>query len=114
MFNWFKRKKSLLANWDFEDIEGFKTIQNPDSIQFVNENCTKIIYFSVLTVDGRGILDGYAGKPIIIETDNGWQLKGSKKASNKILICVISVSSKDDIEWARTFFESITSNELAN
>ena len=114
MFNWFKRKKSILVNWDFEDIEGFKMIKNLDSIQFVNENSTKIIYFSVLYVDGGGILDSYAGKPTIIETENGWQLKGSKKGPNKILVCVISVSRKDDIEWARTFFESITSNELSN
>jgi hypothetical protein len=111
MFNWFKRKKSFLQNWHFEDILGFEMIQNSDSIQYVNKDASKTIYFSVLNVSGSDVfsIDSFAGKPTIIENINGWQLKGAKKFKNQVLICVISVSKQNDVEWAKIFFDSITS-----
>ncbi len=111
MFKWFKRKKSILQNLDFEDIKGFEMFQNPDSLQYVNKDESKVIYFSALSVSGGDVfsIDSYVGKPTIIEYASGWQLKGAKKFGNQILICVISVSKKDDVEWAKIFFDSITS-----
>ncbi|MCO5949407.1 hypothetical protein [Mucilaginibacter flavidus] len=112
MFNWFKRNsqgKSILANWNIEDIPGFEKIYNPDSVQYVNNDGSKVIYFSVLTVSGNDLfpIDAYTVDPSVIEDTNGWKLKGAKKSKNQILVCVISGVNPDDIGWAKAFFDSI-------
>lgn len=110
MFNWLKGKKSTLTNWDFEDLADFEIIQNRDSVQYASKDGTKVIYFSLLNVSGGDVfsIDLPGDKPTIIENAAGWQLKGMKKSGSQILVCVVSVSEKDDIEWAQTFFDSIT------
>lgn len=109
MFNWFKRKKDGLDNWSFEGIEDFKMIRNSDSIQYVNSDSTRFIYFSVLTVSGGNVfpIDSYIDKQTVIQNGHRWDLKGAKNINNQILICVISVTRQDDIEWAKMFFDSI-------
>ncbi|MEO3404030.1 hypothetical protein AAFN85_09015 [Mucilaginibacter sp. CAU 1740] len=110
MFNWFKRKRYIHQDWDFGDISDWDVVQNPDSLQYVNKDGTRVIYFSLLKVSGDGVLstDSIGAKPTILKTDDGWQLKGVKKLKNQILVCVISVGKQDDdIEWAKTFFDSI-------
>ncbi len=109
MFNWLKRKKSIYNNWDFGDIADFDMIENPDSRQFVNKDGTRVIYVSALHVSGGDtfLTDSFAGKPTIVKNADSWQLKGAKKSKNQILVCVISVSKQDDIEWANIFFDSI-------
>lgn len=114
LFDLFKRKKSFLHNWNFEDISDFEIIQNADSIQYFNKNSGKDIYFSVLKVNdphGTLLIDTYTSKHTISEIANGWQLKGTKKFENQILVCVISVNKQDDIEWAKTFFDSIRKHQ---
>ena len=110
MLGWFKRKKSFLENWDFEALADFKVIQNPDSLQYVNKDASKVIYFSALNVSGGSLfpIDSYSGEPMIKENAGGWQLKGTKIFENQILICIISVVRQEDIDWAKTFFDSIT------
>lgn len=111
MFKWLKKndgKNLILTNWDIGYTQGFKKIQNPDSVQYVNEDDTKVIYFSLLTVSGNSfVTDIYSKEPKVVEDANGWQLKSTKKFKDQILVCVVSVANQDDIEWARTFFDSI-------
>jgi hypothetical protein len=116
MLNWFKRngrKKSLLSNWNIEDIAGFEKIQNPDSVQFVNEDGSKVIYLSVLTVSGNDVfpLNAYAGEPVVEEDSKGClHLKSTKTFKNYILVCAITVNNRKDLEWAKNFFDSIKSH----
>ncbi|QJD97357.1 hypothetical protein HH214_16525 [Mucilaginibacter robiniae] len=118
MFNWFqKNKRNLIsANWDIGDIYGFKKIYNHDSLQYTNADVSKVIYFSVLKISGNNLFgtEAYAGDPTIIEDANGWLLKGSKMAKNQILVCVISVKKRDDVEWAKAFFDLIKFRENSN
>lgn len=109
MFDWFKKKSSILSKWDLPDTTDLKLIQNPDSIQYTNEDESRVIYFSILNVSGKGVLsmDLYTDKLTITEAANGWQLKGTKKFEDQILVCVISVHKQGDIEWAEMFFNAI-------
>lgn len=112
MFNLFKRNKEKRfspADWTIGDMPGFKVIHNPDSVQYVNEDAGKVIYFSVLTVSGKNLFtnDAIPEGPAITATDGGWQLKGARKSPGQILVCVISLMNQDDIEWAKDFFNSI-------
>jgi len=111
MFNWLKKKSKeslIVSHWHIDDIPGFKKIQNTDSIQYINEDKSRIIYFSVLKVsDKRPSLLPKATGPVVKKDDNGWQLKGSKLSENQILVCVISVTREEDLDWAKAFFTSI-------
>lgn len=112
MFNWLKKnsiRKSILTNWNIEDISGFEKIYSPDSVQYTNNDGSRVIYFSVLTVSGNNLFatDAYTGDPSVIEDTNGWKLKGAKRSKNQILVCVISGENLDDIGWAKAFFDSI-------
>ncbi len=110
MFNWLKRKTPTLNDWGIGDVAGFEFIRNDDSIQYFNEDSSKVIYFSLLKVDGPDTfsLGSHAGKPTILEDENGWQVKGTKKSQNQVLICLISVNKHEDIEWEKIFFNAIT------
>ena len=119
MFNWFKRKnknQSFLDNWNIENISGFKIIKNPDSIQYINDNESKVIYISSLTVQGNdhSLVEPNLSKPTIVEEANQWHLKGAKKSNNQILICVITVKESKDIQWAKSFFDAIQPNQISN
>lgn len=114
MFHWLKRQKSkssILENWDFYRIPDFNIVYNPDSIQYVNRDESIVIYFSVLTVGGSDLFNvgAHDGKPTITEIADGWQLKGTKKSKLQLLVCVISIVNREDIEWAQLFFDSINS-----
>ncbi|WP_342646624.1 hypothetical protein [Mucilaginibacter sp. CSA2-8R] len=119
MLSWFKRKSntnSFLSHWNIGELNGFKEIDNDDSIQFVDEGSNKIIYFSTLLISNNNHLlpNLHNVEPTVSESANGWQLKGVKKSGNKILLCVISLKHQDDIEWAKNFFNLIVPNSLAN
>ena len=107
MFNLFKRKKSIVDSLDLSVLEGFKKIRNSDSLQYVNQDETKVVYLSVLKVTGSDVFSISSIKPTVIEDANGWQLKAAKKLENELLVCVISVVRQDDIEWAKIVFDSI-------
>lgn len=103
------RKKVDFRNWDVDPGSGFELINNQDSIQYVNEDASRVIYFSVLHVSGNDIISNEVipDEPKIIEDANGWQLKGIKKSMGQVLVCVISYKNQDDTKWARVFFDSI-------
>ena len=50
------RKKIDFRNWDVDPGSGFELINNQDSIQYVNEDASRVIYFSVLDVSGNDII----------------------------------------------------------
>lgn len=112
MFNLFKKnkvKKTSLENWDINVDTGFNIINNPDSIQYVNEDASKVIYFSILETSDKSVItnDIFPAEPEIKEAANGWQLKGVKKSADQLLVCVISFKNKDDSGWAKDFFNAI-------
>ena len=115
MLSLFKRRdenKKGIKTWNIDPGPDFNMIRNKDSIQYVNEDGSRIIYFSVLKVDGDllSTADALPGErePMIIEDGNGWQLKGIKKAPGQVLVCVISFKHQGDTEWAKGFFSSVT------
>jgi hypothetical protein len=113
MLSLFKKRdenQNGIENWNIDTSPGFKMIKNKDSIQYLNEDESRMIYFSVLKVDGDPLstADALPEEPKIIEEDNGWQLKGIKKAPGQILVCVISFKRQGDTEWAKEFFSSVT------
>ncbi len=60
MFKFFKRrnkKRVGFETWDISTGAGFRVINNEDSIQYVNEDASKVIYFSVLLVSGSLVGD---------------------------------------------------------
>jgi hypothetical protein len=110
MFNWLKRKKKTkvsFPNWQVQS-DGFDMIDNETSIQYVNADGTRVVYVSVLLVEGGGsISSSTLGPPTIVEDENGWNLKGTKIAGREVLVCVISFKDAEDSAWARFFFDSI-------
>jgi hypothetical protein len=110
MFNWLKRKKTFLEKWTLGNIVDFEMIQNQDSVQYVSKDGTRVIYLSALNVSPGNILSmgTKVNELIIKENENGWQLNGTKQYANQILICVFSVGEKDDIVWAKEFYNLIT------
>ena len=115
MFGWLRkkaRKRSLLADWNFGDLSEFERIVNESSIQYYHEPTGRVIYFSTLVVTGSGPLPDLTNHLLangvsIEEHDDQWHLKGRKSHANVILVCVISVVEKADLDWAEAFFNSI-------
>ncbi|HEY4147397.1 MAG TPA: hypothetical protein VGM41_00645 [Chitinophagaceae bacterium] len=99
-----------LKKWNIDTGPGFKVIDNADSIQYVNEDESVVIYLSVLEIRGNSLVtdDVLPGDPKITGDTNGWQLKGVKKAAGQILVCVISFKDQDDTKRAKELFNSIT------
>ena len=89
MFNWLRKtgnNSSRLKDWNINDIDGFKKIHNNDSIQYVNEDTSKVIYFSVLTITGGNVFQiGDDIGTTIKEDADGWHLKGFKSIKTKYL-----------------------------
>jgi len=119
MFNFFKikkQKRTILEDWHIDDISDFKTILNTDSIQYVDEDASKIIYFSALNYDGNtsSLIDTNINTQTVAEVDNGWCLKGMKKSNKQILVCVITVNNAEHIGWAKSFFTAINPRKISN
>lgn len=103
-----------MEKWTLGNIVDFEMIQNEDSVQYVSKDGTRVIFLSALNVLSGNMLsmDTRLNELTIKENENGWQLNGTKKYANQILICVFSVGKKDDILWAKEFYNSITPNIL--
>jgi len=114
MFNFLKkhkREKSLLQNWQISVDDSYRFINNGDSIQFVNADETRILYFSILTITGKPLLTGelLSRAPVTVAPKgNGWQLKGTKQGDSEILVCVFDFASESDAVWAKGVFNAIT------
>lgn len=111
MFNIFKRRKpDLLRNWNIAVDGSFKRIVNDDSVQFINDDASRVLYFSVITVKGDANILGDIYKkmiPKITKTDEGWVLKGAIDEGNEILTCVFSFENQSDGQWAMNLFSEI-------
>ncbi len=113
MFNFFKSKKKtcdLLQGWHIPIDTSYKRINNSDSVQFMNANESRILYFSPLAVTGNQLFSAetFAKMKIsVIKTESGWQLKGVKHADNKVLVCVFTYTNDADEIWMKTLFDNI-------
>ncbi|HVU96511.1 MAG TPA: hypothetical protein VHE34_14885 [Puia sp.] len=113
MFSLFrKRKKDAgpLSNWQLPLDASYKSILNQDSVQYVNESGSRVLYFSVLTFSGSSLLpDGILKKmaPTVTLDDGGWHLKGAKQGANEILNCVFTFTNKGDEAVMRELFDNI-------
>lgn len=111
MFNFFKRKSGVdkFKRWDIHVEPGFEMIINPDSIQYVNKDENKVIYLSLLKVEGKSVLadSAFSETPRITKDDYGWNLRGVKQSPEQLLVCVISFTDQGDSQWAISFFDSI-------
>lgn len=112
--NFLKRllgKKNLLQNWHLPtDIQSYKRINNADSVQFVNNNESRVLYFSTMHFNANQILSNNFlenTQPQIIQTENGWEMKGMKHGGNEILVCVFSFTDEKDKEWVMDLFACI-------
>lgn len=112
--NFLKRllgKKNLLQNWHLPtDIQSYKRINNADSVQFVNNNESRFLYFSTMVFNGNQLLSNNFienMKPQITKTENGWEMKGIKHGGNEILVCVFSFTDEKDENWAMDLFACI-------
>lgn len=112
--NFFRRligKKDLLQNWHLpKGIQSYKMINNTDSVQFVNANESRVLYFSTIVFNGNQLLSSNFlenTQPQITKTENGWEMKVIKHGGNEILVCVFSFTDEKDIEWAMDLFASI-------
>ena len=115
MFGLFKNKKNRVSNylreWQIPVDKSFELIINEDSWQFVNEDGSRVLYFSILNITGDpSILGGSLSKakPTVKYTEHRWQLKGTKTKEDKILVCVFSFVTENDLQWAEELFENIT------
>lgn len=113
MFGLFKNKKkenNLLHNWRIPIDESYEVIKNNDSWQFVNEDESRMLYFSILKFGGDPSITGQVlntTQPSVMHTENGWQLKGSKHEKNEMLVCVFSFTSEKEKQWAESLFADI-------
>jgi hypothetical protein len=112
MFNFFRKPKENNVgpkNWVYDIYPGFRLINNGDSIQYVNDDGSRIIYLSVLIISGSSLLTStlFKGEPDITNNANGWQLKGTTRLPNEAVVCVINFTHEDDVDWAKGFFDSI-------
>jgi hypothetical protein len=112
MFNIFKKryqKKVVFAGWKVNPGGDFELVDNGDSIQYVNDSGSIVIYLSVLEVQGRTL---HADEPIfaepkIVAEGELLHLKGAKMGEGKVLICAITFSSMDEAQWVKDYFDSI-------
>ncbi len=118
VFNWLRKKskrKSILHDWQLGDLSGFDMIVNKDSVQYHSEQTKRTIYFSSLLIRGASTSDltkheVLASSATTHKEGGGWHLKGKKGHGAEVLICVISVTYKEDLDWAWAFFNSIRPN----
>lgn len=113
MFGLFKNKKKgndLLHNWRIPIDASYKVIKNNDSWQFVNEDESRILYFSILKLAGDPVITDQTSntrEPSIVLTEHGWQLKGSRHGVYEILVCLFSFTNENDKQWAENLFADI-------
>ena len=113
MFNFLKKskKKDLLQNWQIAIDGSFRQIINEDSIQFANADDSRVLYFSLLSMDSNGPLsaDTLSKMQVRVTHENGsWQLKGARHGGYEVLICVFTYTDERDGAWMKDLFEGIS------
>ena len=113
MLNFFrnrKKNKDLLQNWHVPVDETYRRINNPDSVQYVNRDESRILYFSPIAITGNQLFstETFAKMGVsVLGTENGWQLKGAKHTDKEVLVCLFSYTDESDEPWMKNLFDSI-------
>ncbi|MBS1687009.1 MAG: hypothetical protein JSS76_19885 [Bacteroidetes bacterium] len=103
--------KDPFRKWQLSIDASYKRINNEDSVQFVNADESRILYFSILHISGDGPLSGPLQEmngPTVRQTENGWEMKGFKHAGNTVLVCLFSFTQQDDEASLRDIFDNVT------
>jgi hypothetical protein len=113
MLSFFKKKQSNkrpFQNWQIPVDTSYQMINNGDSIQFVNADGSRILYFSLLTVEGNSLLTGEIlakMSPSVTRSDNGWQFKGARQGGNEVLVCAFTFMNESDEVSVKELFTNI-------
>jgi hypothetical protein len=112
MFGFFKKNKpkNLLQNWQIPVDAQFERIDNGDSIQYVNDDATLVLYFSILLINEDKLLQGdllAKMEPSVTRTERGWDLKGARPGNNEVLICLFSFTNESDEVQLKDLFANI-------
>jgi hypothetical protein len=113
MLGFFKnllKGKKLLQHWHIPGVAGYERVNNSDSVQFINEDESRILYFSALIVKDSPVFSAEMlakADPAITLTEHGWQLKGVRQGKDEILVCVFTFTHEDDKAWAIGVFTSV-------
>lgn len=105
-----KRNRDLLQNWQIPMDDSYRSINNGDSVQFVNGDESRILYFSLLTITGNQVFSGEIlskMEPSLTRTENGWQFKGARQGGNEVLICLFTFTDEADEGLMRELFANI-------
>lgn len=104
-------KNEILKNWRVVVDKDFTEINNGNSIQFHNQDESRIIYLSVLAVTPENdesfeLPKKFEHQPEIIKEGRWYHLRGTKIHGNQVLIVVITFKNKNDELWANDFFNA--------
>ncbi|RAJ05214.1 hypothetical protein LX64_02368 [Chitinophaga skermanii] len=94
-------------NWQLPIDDTYLAIYNDDSIQYVSEDESIIIFISIIkgAENTNHILTNTP--PSIAFSEDSWLLKGTKTGGQEILVCVISFSKESDTQMVKELFASI-------
>jgi len=113
MLHFFKKRKddkNLFKNWQIPVDDHYRLINNGDSIQFINADESRILYFSILVITNGPLLSGETlakKQPSVVRSENGWQFKGARQVGNEVLVCVFSFTNESDEAWMKDLFANI-------
>jgi len=99
------------TKWQIPHGEGYREIQNEDSLQYINADLSRTLYVSLITYKNnpRGTTpDAPAPVGPVIEFDvDKYHLKGTKTKPGEVLVIVITFARKDDETFGRQLFADI-------
>ncbi|MCW3121109.1 MAG: hypothetical protein JWQ38_601 [Flavipsychrobacter sp.] len=105
------RGKDLFQNWSIPIGADYQRIDNNDSLQFINKDESRILYFSILTIKNNHLISTNTianREPTITQSENGWDFKGVKERGNEVLVCVFSFTNESDETWIKNLFTRVT------
>ena len=100
----------MLQNWRIPFEASYRPIDNGDSIQYVNEDESRILYFSMLMLTDSQVFSGDAMtkmQPSLTKSEDGWQLKGAKHGGKEVIICVFTFTNETDEAQMKNLFKNI-------
>ncbi|PZR01575.1 MAG: hypothetical protein DI539_28385 [Flavobacterium psychrophilum] len=102
-----------MQNWNIPVNTDFQLITNNDSIQYIKNDESIVLYFSLLHITNNSLLpENVMAKirPSVSSTENGWDFKGAKVSPNgkEILTCVFSFTNESDQAFLNDLFKNIT------
>lgn len=103
--------RRILSNWHIPLDASYEKIDNGDSVQFINADNSRVLYFSVLVIKNSDVLPPTAltSKDHTTErTDDGWVFKAAKGGGNEVLVCAFSFTNESDEAYMKELFNKIT------